>query len=39
MIGANPELAVVTGIGKALMSREKLPALVEGAQHIYRRRF
>jgi rod shape-determining protein MreB and related proteins len=39
MMGANPELAVVTGIGKALMSREKLPALVEGAQHIYRRRF
>jgi rod shape-determining protein MreB len=39
LIGPNPELAVVNGIGKALANRDKLTALIEGAQHVYRRRF
>ena len=39
VLAAEPELAVARGTGKALHDREKLGALIEGAERIYRRRF
>lgn len=39
ILAAEPELAVARGAGRALAEREKLAALIEGAQRIYRRRF
>ena len=39
VVAAEPELAVARGTGKALHDREKLGALIEGAERIYRRRF
>ena len=39
ILAAEPELAVAKGTGRALAEREKLAALIEGAQRIYRRRF
>jgi rod shape-determining protein MreB len=38
-VAAQPLYAVATGAGKALAERERLAAIIEGAQHIYRRRF
>ena len=38
-LAAEPELAVAKGIGTAVAEREKLTALIENAQRIYRRRF
>jgi rod shape-determining protein MreB len=38
-VAANAELAVAVGTGRALADREALGAVIEGAQHIYRRRF
>lgn len=38
-VAPNPATAVVIGAGKALANREKLSAIIEGAQRIYRRRF
>ncbi len=38
-LAADPEKAVAKGIGMALAERENLSALIDGAQHIYRRRF
>lgn len=39
LVAPNPELAVVTGAGKALHDRDKLGALIEGPERVYRRRF
>lgn len=39
ILAAEPELAVAKGAGRSLAEREKLAALIEGAQRIYRRRF
>lgn len=39
LVAPNPELAVVTGAGKALHDRDKLGALIEGPERMYRRRF
>ena len=39
MVAPEPELAVAKGTGIAVADRDKLSALVEGAQRIYRRRF
>lgn len=39
VLAAEPELAVVRGIGIAVAEREKLAPVTEGAQRIYRRRF
>lgn len=39
LVAANPELAVAKGAGIALGKREKLDALIQGAERIYRRRF
>ena len=39
VLAAEPELAVVRGIGIAVAEREKLAPVIEGAQRIYRRRF
>ena len=39
VVAAEPELAVARGTGKALHDREKLGALIEGAERFYRRRF
>lgn len=39
VLAAEPELAVARGTGIAVASRKKLTALIEGAEHIYRRRF
>lgn len=39
VLAAEPELAVARGAGRALAERDKLSALVEGVQRIYRRRF
>lgn len=39
ILAAEPGLAVAKGAGMALAEREKLAALIEGAQRIYRRRF
>lgn len=39
LVAANPELAVAKGAGMALGKREKLDALIQGAERIYRRRF
>ena len=39
MLASEPELAVAKGTGIAVSDRDKLSALIEGAQRIYRRRF
>lgn len=39
LVAPDPELAVVTGAGKALHDRHKLGALIEGPERVYRRRF
>ncbi|WP_301859137.1 rod shape-determining protein [uncultured Megasphaera sp.] len=39
VLAADPELAVVKGTGIAILEREKMAPLIEGAQRIYRRRF
>lgn len=39
MVAADPELAVAKGTGLALRNRDKLEALIQGAERIYRRRF
>ena len=39
VLAAEPELAVVRGIGIAVAEREKLAPVIEGTQRIYRRRF
>ena len=39
LMAADPELAVARGTGIAINDRDKLSALIEGAQRIYRRRF
>ena len=39
MLASEPELAVAKGTGIAVADRDKLSALIEGAQRIYRRRF
>ena len=39
MVAPEPELAVAKGTGIAVADRDKLSALVEGAQRIYRGRF
>lgn len=39
LVAPNPELAVVIGAGKALHDRDKLGALIEGPERMYRRRF
>ena len=39
LVAPNPELAVVTGAGKARHDRDKLGALIEGPERVYRRRF
>lgn len=39
VLAAEPELAVVRGIGIAVAEREKLAPVIEGEQRIYRRRF
>lgn len=39
LVAPNPELAVVTGAGKVLHDRDKLGALIEGPERVYRRRF
>ena len=38
-LSPEPEMAVALGTGRALQDREKLGALVEGVERIYRRRF
>lgn len=38
-LAADPELAVAKGTGLAVGKREKISALMEGAERIYRRRF
>lgn len=39
LVAPNPELAVVIGAEKALHDRDKLGALIEGPERVYRRRF